>query len=63
LELNLDYANDKSEENRSKSLKEIETIESAHDDDINFVSFHPNKNLLASCSDDNFIKIWDLNIK
>jgi WD40 repeat protein len=61
LELDLDIANDISEKNKSKCLKEIDTIESAHDDDINFVSFHPKKNLLASCSDDNSIKIWDLN--
>ena len=32
--------------------------EEAHEEDINCVAFHQKKNILASCSDDNTIKIW-----
>ena len=63
MKLNLEYAKDNSEEKRSNCIKEIESIKSAHDDDVNFVIFHPNINILASCADDNLIKIWDFNRK
>ena len=61
MELNLKYSN--SEDTKSKCLKESETVSSAHDDDINFVTFHPNKNILASCADDNLIRLWNIDKK
>lgn len=34
--------------------------EDAHDEDINCVAFHPNKPIMATCSDDLKIHIWTL---
>ncbi|CAD5125573.1 DgyrCDS13776 [Dimorphilus gyrociliatus] len=32
----------------------------AHDEDVNCVAWHPNEDLLASCSDDGSIKLWKI---
>lgn len=40
-------------------LKLNHTIYNAHDQDVNCVKWHPrNPNVLASCSDDETVKIW-----
>ena len=48
-------------------LKEIDGVlsifyrlEHAHDSDVNCLAFHPSLSILASCSDDFSIKIWQL---
>jgi len=48
------YTND----NLDKYMLDVGKIEKAHDDDVNCVVWHPKKNLLASCSDDNLINLW-----
>lgn len=59
MELNLN-ANDNADikDNSDKYLIEAGKNEQAHDDDVNCVIWHPTKNMLASCSDDNLIKLW-----
>ena len=51
-----DYAVTK--DNSDKYLIEAVENQKAHDDDVNCVVWHPTKNILASCSDDNTIKLW-----
>jgi len=61
LKLNL-KANDNADikDNSDKFIIEIGKNEQAHDDDVNCVVWHPDKNLLASCGDDNLIKLWKI---
>ena len=51
-----DYAVTK--DNSGKYLIEAGENQKAHNDDVNCVVWHPTKNILASCSDDNTIKLW-----
>ena len=46
--------------NDNKYLSECVKKEKAHEDDVNCVLWHPSKNLLISCSDDNSIKLWKI---
>ena len=47
-------------DNTDKILIEVGKNENAHDDDVNCVIWHPKKNILASCADDNLIKLWTI---
>jgi WD40 repeat protein len=41
--------------------REVGVAEKAHGDDVNCVAWHPTRpNLLASCSDDGSVKIWNV---
>ena len=41
--------------------REVGAAAKAHADDVNCVAWHPTKpNLLASCSDDGSVKIWNV---
>lgn len=43
------------------SLELLTTVRDAHSEDVNSIAWHPvTAGLLASASDDNSVKIWDL---
>jgi len=50
-------------ESNNFSFNILTSKASAHENDVNCLSFHPkNPLLLASCSDDGFVKLWLVNM-
>ncbi|KAF2353314.1 putative cytosolic iron-sulfur protein assembly protein CIAO1/Cia1, partial [Trinorchestia longiramus] len=55
------FSIDPSSDAHAPSLSLLTSIKAAHDEDVNSVSWHPvSAGILASASDDNTVKIWDL---
>lgn len=41
-------------------LKFVQKIENAHEEDVNYVTWHPKQDLLATAGDDHMVRIWCL---